>query len=207
MFYFPFFSRDSIINDEGQGQEDVKKFAGEAGKSKREPIETDMQCPDCKKAKLAIRFGKSGEFLGCLDYPECKFTSNFERDEQGTIKLVEAKKPVLLEEKCPKCTKPLREIQGRFGAFKACSGYPACKYIHREVANFSCPQCKGEVVQKVWRGGKFWGCDNYPKCKFSVFDTVIDKKCPDCKWPFLTEKVTKEGSQTLCANKKCGYKK
>jgi DNA topoisomerase-1 len=59
----------------------------------------------------------------------------------------------------------------------------------------------------VWRGGKFWGCDNYPKCKFAVFDTIIDKPCPKCKWPFLTEKSTKEGTETLCANKECGYKK
>jgi DNA topoisomerase-1 len=187
-------------------KEDVKKFGGDK-KAKKEAIATGVKCPECDKEKLAIRFGKSGEFLGCMGYPECSFTSNFERDEAGNIKLIAPKKVELLDEKCPQCGKPLREIQGKFGPFKACSGYPECKYIHREKAKFDCPQCGGEVVQKVWRGGKFWGCDNYPKCKFAVFDTIIDKPCPKCKWPFLTEKSTKEGTETLCANKECGYKK
>ena len=46
--------------------------------------------PECKEKKLLIRFGKSGEFLGCAGYPECPFTSNFKRDpETGVITLIE----------------------------------------------------------------------------------------------------------------------
>ena len=39
-----------------------------------------------------------------------------------------------LNEKCPQCGKPLREVIGKFGPFIACSGYPECKYIHKNVA-------------------------------------------------------------------------
>ena len=34
-----------------------------------------------------------------------------------------------IDEKCPKCGKPLVIRSGKFGPFKACTGYPACKYI------------------------------------------------------------------------------
>ncbi len=186
-------------------EKDLKKFLGEDGKRKvAEP--TDITCPKCKKHKLAIRFGKSGEFLGCLGYPECSFTSNFTRDEQGKIKLVKPEKPKLLEEKCPKCGNPLRQLQGKFGPFTACSGYPKCKYIKQNKAGFKCPQDGGDVVERVWKGGKFWGCSNYPKCKFAIFDQIEEKPCPKCKLPFLIKKVDKDGNITLrCSDKKCGY--
>lgn len=189
-------------------QKDLEKFLGEDGKkTKREPILTDVSCPECKKGKLAIRFGKSGEFLGCNNFPECPFTSNFKRNEQGEIELIVPEKPQLLDEKCPKCGKPLRQVQGKFGPFIACSGYPECKYIKQEKAEFKCPMDKGDVVKRAWRGGSFWGCSNYPKCKFAVFDEVEMTKCPSCKWPFLAKKTKKDGSiTTYCANKECGYK-
>ncbi len=130
-------------------QKDLEKFLGEDGKkTKREPILTDVTCPECKKAKLAIRFGKSGEFLGCTNFPECPFTSNFKRNEQGEIEIIAAEKPQLLDEKCPNCGKPLRQVQGKFGPFIACSGYPECKYIKQEKAEFKCPLDKGDVVRR-----------------------------------------------------------
>ena len=189
-------------------QADLKRFKGGDDKGKRAAIPTELDCPKCKKNKLNIKFGKSGEFLGCSAYPDCDFTSNFERTEDGEIKIIKAEPPKMLKEKCPECGKPMRTLTGRFGEFTACSGYPTCKYIKRELAGFPCPQDKGEVVQKVWRGGKFWGCGNYPKCKFAVFDEIVEKKCPQCKLPFLIKKTSKDGAVTLlCFDKACGYKK
>ncbi len=31
-------------------------------------------CPECGKGRLSIKLGKFGAFLGCSDYPECKYT-------------------------------------------------------------------------------------------------------------------------------------
>lgn len=98
------------------GAKDVSRPAEEIGK----------KCPKCKKGELAIRIGKSGHFVGCLNYPECKFTSNFERLEDGSIKLIKIQEPKILDEKCPKCGEKLREVIGKFGPFVACSGYPKC---------------------------------------------------------------------------------
>lgn len=186
--------------------QDVKEFKGSDGKRVAEP--TEITCPKCKKHKLAIRFGKAGEFLGCLGYPNCDFTTNFKRNEKGDIELVEAAQPELLDEKCPQCGKKLRRLVGKFGPFIACSGYPDCKYIHHVKANFKCPLDGGDVVQRRWRGGSFWGCNNYPKCKFAVFGDIEETPCPKCKLPFLVKKVDKEGKVTLfCSDKNCGYSK
>ncbi len=189
-------------------QDDLKKFKGSSKGAQREAIPTELKCPECKKQKLNIRFGRSGEFLGCPGFPDCDFTSNFERAESGEIKIVKTEPPKLLDEKCPKCSSPLRKLNGRFGEFTACSGYPKCKYIKQETAGFKCPKDKGDVVRRVWRGGKFWGCGNYPKCKFAIFDEIEEKKCPKCKLPFLIKKTSKDGNVTLlCSDKECGYTK
>ena len=184
-------------------QKDITQFRGNDGG--RQVIKTEIECPECKKEKLVIRFGKAGEFLGCAGFPECPFTSNFKRNEQGDIELIKPEAPTLLEERCPKCNKQLRKLTGKFGSFIACSGYPECKYIQQNTAGFACPLCKtGDIVERIWRGGKFWGCSNYPKCKFAIFDAIEKTPCPQCNWPFLIVRQAKDGTTVhLCANKEC----
>ncbi len=199
--------RDKLLREfYKQFQDDLKKFKGTTKGTAKAAMPTELNCPKCKKQKLNIRFGRSGEFLGCPGFPDCDFTSNFKRTEENKIEIVKTEPPKLLKEKCPKCSEPLRTLTGRFGEFTACSGYPKCKYIKQETAGFKCPKDKGDVVRRVWRGGKFWGCGNYPKCKFAVFDEIEEKKCPKCKLPFLIKKTNKEGQVTLrCSDKECGY--
>jgi DNA topoisomerase-1 len=180
----------------------LETFRGEA---KRPAEPTDIECPDCKQAKLVMRFGKAGPFLGCPRYPECKFTSNFERLEDGTIKLTTSTEPKLLDEKCPNCEKPLRAMVGRFGPFVACSGYPECKYIQQKKACFPCPLSGGTVIERMWKGKKFWGCSDYPKCNFSISGDIEQKACPQCNNPYLLKKVSKAGTALLCPKKECGY--
>ncbi|QQR53350.1 type I DNA topoisomerase [bacterium] len=164
---------------------------------------TELDCPTCKKNKLAILYGKTGEFIGCSGYPDCSFTSNFKREENGDITLIATEAPQLLDETCPQCGKQLRVLKGKFGPFTGCSGYPDCKYIKQTKAPFACPLCKKDIVQRAWKGGKFWGCSGYPKCKLAIFDQWIEEPCPQCHWPFLLNK----NGKISCANKECGYKK
>lgn len=184
-------------------EKDLDTFRGEA----RRPAELiGMKCSKCKTGELAIRIGKAGHFIGCLNYPECTFTSNFRRKEDGSIELVAVEVPKLLEEKCPLCDKPLRTVIGKYGPFVACSGYPDCKYIQQVKTSFACPLDEGEVIKKQWKGKPFWGCKNYPKCKFVIFDDIEEVHCPQCKNLYLLKKYEKDGSITLqCPNKECGY--
>lgn len=53
-------------------------------------LPTDLPCPDCGKP-LLIKFGKAGAFLACSGYPECRYTSNFARTEDGKVEAVARK--------------------------------------------------------------------------------------------------------------------
>lgn len=198
--------RDTLL------KEFYKEFQQDLQSFKEQRVEkytqTDITCPKCKKHKLAIRVSRNGPFLGCLGYPDCDFTSNFKRLEDGSIEIVQAPAPELLDELCPKCKKnKLRQMTGKFGPFIACSGYPACKYIQQTKASFPCPLDKGDVLKKQWRGNVFWGCAHYPKCKFVVFGNIEETPCPSCKLPFLVVKFDKQGNRYLvCSDKECGYK-
>lgn len=74
---------------------------------------------------------------------------------------------------CPECGKPLIEKTGRFGSFFGCSGYPRCRYIHRQPkeplpAVGTCPECGNALVERHARrtGKPFIGCSGYPACRY-----------------------------------------
>lgn len=188
-------------------EKDLELFRGDQVKKAIE--KTDIQCPKCALGNLIIRFGKAGPFIGCANFPTCTFTSNFERLEDGTIKLITPEAPQLLEETCPTCKKPLRQVQGKFGSFSACSGYPECTYIKPVIAGFKCTQCqKGDMIQRMWKKNKFWGCSEYPKCTSSIPGEIEETPCSRCALPYLLRRVDKAGNVTLiCNNKTCGFKK
>jgi len=185
---------------------DLEAFGGAPGK--KEAQKTDLTCPECGKA-LYIRFGRGGEFMGCEGFPDCTFTSNYTRDEQGNIMLTnnEPTKPETAGMNCPKCSKEMVKRVGKFGPFISCSGYPACKHIHQETLKMPCPQCGKAIGKRAWRGGSFWGCTGYPSCKFAVFNDVEERPCPKCNQPYLIVNKGKGGETALsCPNKECDFK-
>lgn len=197
--------RDQLLSEfYNNFQEDLDKFAATDRPQSRE---IEMVCPECQSHNLAIKFGKGGEFLGCSNYPECKFTSNFTRTESGEVELKKTAEPILLDQICPQCNaKPLREMVGKYGKFISCSGYPECKYIQQEKADVKCTACQGELTKRRWSGGEFWGCANYPKCNFAVFGEILKKPCPDCKHPYLAQKQLKNSVAISCPVKGCKFK-
>src|SRR5262249_34057563 len=66
---------------------------------------TEFPCTGCAAGKRRIRGGRNGEFLACSNYPQCKSTRNFPRDEHGQI-VPQKKKQILTDETCEKCGKP-----------------------------------------------------------------------------------------------------
>ena len=174
---------------------------------KKQGIPTGIPCKLCD-GDLVIKWGKTGEFLACENYPTCKFTQNFKKDENGTVIPVEKEEPVDSGEKCEKCGRPMVYKQGRYGEFLACSGYPECKHIRAQTTGVKCPEenCEGELVQKVSKKGKvFFSCSTFPKCKFASWDRPVPKQCPICSKPFLLEKKTKKETVLHCIDNDCGY--
>ncbi|MGH2739234.1 MAG: type I DNA topoisomerase [Actinomycetota bacterium] len=143
--------------------------------------ELDDLCPRCPEegrepGKLVVKLGRAGKFVGCKNYPDCRYT----REVDGS----ERPEPELLDEKCPECGKQLVSRVGRYGPFTGCSGYPDCKYTKKEhrTLGIACPECgEGEIVIKRTRKGKtFYGCKRYPDCEFAVWQRPEPDPCPKC---------------------------
>lgn len=160
-------------------------------------------CPECG-SELTIKHGKSGAFLGCVNYPNCQYTRVVAEHER-----VEDK--ILLGSECPLCAHELAVKQGRYGMFIGCSHFPQCHHIEHEteetLQNIKCPSCKrGSLQEKLSRFGKtFYSCDTYPKCKFVVNHEPIAGTCEKCQFPLLLKRNMAAGIKYQCAAKKCSY--
>ncbi|SHN54965.1 type I DNA topoisomerase [Desulfovibrio litoralis] len=172
-------------------------------------VNTDVPCPQCGKPTM-IKFGKAGSFLACSGYPDCSFTSNFIKDEQGNIQIQEREKPQLeVVGKCPDCGHDLVIKKARTGSrFIACSNYPNCKHAEPFSTGVKCPNCeKGMIVEKSSKKGKlFYACDQYPNCDLALWDYPVPERCPLCDNPILVKKQSKaKGLVISCPNKSCRY--
>ncbi len=100
-----------------------------------------------------------------------------------------------MDEKCPKCGKPLSIRLGRRGRFIGCTGYPDCDYTRNldetaeqaaqpeKIEGRQCPQCGSDLIIRRGRYGKFIGCSGYPNCKFiEPLEKPQDMgvECPEC---------------------------
>ncbi len=153
-------------------------------------------CDNCGRT-MVLRNGPWGPFMACPGYnedPPCKTIRKLTQK-------VQSKPPVVLEEACPKCGKPLLQRDGQYGEFIACSGYPKCKYVKQELLEVPCPKCGGEVaVRKNKRGDTFYGCTRYPKCDFTSNQKLVNETCPKCDSAYLVEYANSEGTFLICPN-------
>jgi len=155
-------------------------------------------CDNCGRV-MVLKNGPWGPFMSCPGYsddPPCKTIRKLTQK-------VQQKPPVVLEEKCPKCGKPLLQREGQYGEFIACSGFPKCKYVKQNLLEVPCPKCGGDIAERKARTGNFfYGCVNYPKCDFTSNQKLIDTPCPKCDSKYVLELVNKEGVFLVCPNNK-----
>lgn len=172
---------------------------------KRQEIPTKITCEKCG-FPLLIKFGRHGEFLACQNYPDCKNTKEFRRDEAGEIEVIKAKPTGVV---CEKCGAPMIVKRGRFGSFLACSEYPKCKSTKPIPVGVPCPKCGKDITERRTRRGRsFYGCTGYPACDFASWNKPVKEACPECNSPYLVEKYTKmKGVEIVCPQKGCSYLK
>jgi DNA topoisomerase-1 len=145
-------------------------------------LKLDSKCPKCG-SELIIKYGRNGSFAACSKYPECDFSSDYDRQEDGSVILVEKQKDEATGIECDKCGKELVIKKTRFGEMMACPGYPECKNIKNfvrlpeggfkviektETLDTPCPKCDGNLVVKSGKRGMFIACGNYPDCDFTA---------------------------------------
>lgn len=101
---------------------------------KKEPEFVGRDCPESGHP-LVYREGRYGRFIGCSNYPGCRYT------EQILVKV-----GVI----CPKCGGDLVEKRTRKGrVFYGCSTYPACDWTSwKRPLSQPCPVCQGVMVQE-----------------------------------------------------------
>ncbi|EAI3906194.1 type I DNA topoisomerase [Campylobacter lari] len=146
-FYFPFMRK---IDESKKNIKSQKTFT-----------KLDETCPDCG-GELAIRKGRYGEFIACLNFPKCKYSRNLKQETQNEEK--SEKKLNTIGVKCPSCQEG--EIVERFskrGKFYGCSAYPKCNYISKyKPSEEKCSKCGETLIIKELKKGTFLEC---LKCK------------------------------------------
>ncbi|MCX5908086.1 MAG: topoisomerase DNA-binding C4 zinc finger domain-containing protein, partial [Deltaproteobacteria bacterium] len=184
-------------------QKDLEKAKVEMQDMKAKGVPTEYRCEKCE-APMVIKLGRHGQFLACSNYPQCKNTKEFQRNESGQVAIIE-EKPV--EETCEKCGAPMTIKMGRFGKFLACSNYPQCKNTKKispgeggkeagqsTPTGESCPQCGEPLVNRKGRFGLFIACSNYPKCRYTQKGgSAADKKEGEPKAQGRKERPAKRG--------------
>ncbi len=132
---------------------------------------TGEKCPICG-SPLVYKDGANGRFVGCSNYPACKYVKKEPKQE-----------PIYTGEMCPICGKPLVERETSKGTkIVACSGFPSCKYIKPTEAPKvkdlkivkPCPECGGGLIRKRGKHGYFLACTNYPNCRH--MEKIIRRK-------------------------------
>ena len=160
-------------------------------------------CELCGKP-MVYKNGRFGRFLACSAYPECKNTVTVDKNGEPVKK--EEKSLEMADFKCELCGSDVVLRNGKFGAFYACSRYPACHFTKQKnsAIDAPCPSCGSKVLVRRVKGKMlFYSCEKYPECQFSSWDMPTAEKCPLCDNILLYRKNKK---MLVCSSKDCKYK-
>ncbi len=111
-----------------------KRVANKTKNIKARSLNVGRKCPKCGKP-LVYRFSKitKKQFIGCSDYPKCKYA-----EFPGTKEL---------DVKCPVCGHNLVQRTSKRGRpFIGCSNYPKCNFICNKIEDVT--NCKNTKSKK-----------------------------------------------------------
>jgi DNA topoisomerase-1 len=123
--------------------------------------------------------------------------------------------PAETGEECPECHEGQLVLKAsRFGPFKGCSRYPACRYRaavlpggepdQPKLLDELCPDCGKQLQARRGRYGEFVGCSGYPECKYVRRDqqraeaVPTGETCPECNQGELVERQGRYGPFVAC---------
>ncbi len=197
--------RDALRGFYDKFSVDLKNAEVSLKDQKKASIPTDEICPTCS-SPMVIKFGRFGQFMACINYPECKTTREITAKKTDANGQPTAEGEAEEIPKCELCGRDMALKKGRFGAFYGCSGYPECKNIRKidkksgatvTVAppveiDEECPKDGAKLVIRNGRFGEFISCSNYPKCDYIKRET-LGIPCPKCKKGEIAVKKSKRG--------------
>jgi DNA topoisomerase-1 len=165
-----------------------------------------LTCDECGSPMKIRQSRAGGVFLGCSAFPKCRNVINV----HVAGGKAEARPDEPTGEMCPESGHPLVRRYGRYGAYVACSGYPACRYKPPKPVKDTgvrCPKDAGVIAERRGRFRPFYGCVNYPACDFTLSARPIPEACPRCGNPYLLLRERKSGNALACDRGGCGFEK
>ena len=130
---------------------------------------TRQKCPECK-SPIVIKLGRYGKFYACSNFPKCKYTKSFGKNE--------------LNIKCPKCEKGEVVIKRtkRKKIFYGCLNWPKCDF-----ATWDKPHTKKGLLNL---GKKI--VEQCPECKSPLIETKRKQiKCSNKECGYIQEEKSK----------------
>ncbi|WP_415487691.1 DNA topoisomerase I [Candidatus Hikarchaeum yamanae] len=172
--------------------EELKGSEEEIGGHIRNALKADKTigpCPDCGKDLVVRKSRRRGSFfVGCDNWPECKFT----------LPLPNKGEPTVVKNICEKHDlKNIKMIAGR-GTFVY--GCPICEAdvaeAEEDLVIGSCPECNSQeggelAIKRMRSGSRLVGCTRYPECGYTLpFPRegeieISDRVCEDHRLPEL----------------------
>lgn len=140
--------------------ENLEKAQENIAKIKIKDEESDVVCEKCGR-KMVYKIAKTGRFLACPGYPECKNTKSI-RHGTGAF--------------CPKCGGEILIRKTKRGkTYYACENLPKCDFMiwDEPIKDEKCPQCGGLLLKKYGRSKKIF-CQN-EKCNYERKITEKDE--------------------------------
>jgi len=177
---------DILTRFYGPFHENLEKATEDMVHVKAESEPSEYKCDKCGKP-MAYRLNKSGRYLSCTGYPECKSTMPVDEDGRPA-------RPALTDIACPACGKALQLRKGRYGPFLSCSDYPECKSIvnlDRKggvklpappplQVELTCDKCDAPLNLRRSKRGPWLACSAFPKCRGRLgWKTLTDEQRKD----------------------------
>ncbi len=131
------------------------------------PRKLNEKCPVCG-GELVERIGEFGKFIGCSNYPNCKYTRQEDEPKESRV-------PPPYGEPCPKCGSVVYLERRGDRWYYRCLEAPDCDFEEKAPQQEGedgpigekCPECGRELVIRTGRNGKFIGCSGYPECTYT----------------------------------------
>ncbi len=143
--------------------------------------ETDIVCSRCGERKMVIRWSRTGKFLGCPGFPECRNAMPLTAEGEP----MPPQEPQPTDWNCPRCSAATEIKHGPYGEYLDCVRRESgeCEFRSNAPAGVVCPEEpeSGQLVAKRARGkgrGTFYGCWNYPECTYTTNSLEPDKISP-----------------------------
>ena len=178
----------------------------------REDGSDPRSCPLCHEGRLSLKLGRYGAFVGCSNYPECKYTRQLGSDDTSNGENAQTDGPTILG-KDPDTGEDVTLKTGRFGPYVECkhgeevkraglpkSWTPNELNLEKALALLSLPREVGihpengkPIIAAIGRYGPYVSCDGqYANLETpeEVFDIGINRAVT-----VLAEKQARGGSR------------